>query len=114
MINKMWVTGVGAVGVIALLGGCVSQYKKEETQEQQAKTAPVNCSTAEGDIRTLQSEKVNLAKQIGAGVSMIVPVGLVVGVATKTEGEKYQVTTGDYNKMLDQKIAEIKQTCHVS
>ncbi len=45
---------------------------------------------------------------------MIAPSGLVVGVATKTEGEKYQVTAGDYNKMLDQKMAEIKQTCHIS
>jgi hypothetical protein len=45
---------------------------------------------------------------------MIAPIGLVVGVATKAEGERYQVTTGDHNKMLDQKIAEIKQTCHIS
>jgi hypothetical protein len=114
MRNKGFLTCVGAVGMIALMGGCVSQYKKEETQEQQAKQAPVNCATAEGDIRTLQAEKVNVGKQIAAGVSMIAPVGLVVGVVTKTEGEKYQVTTGDYNKMLDQKIAEIKQTCHIS
>jgi hypothetical protein len=114
MRNKMFVTCVGAVGPIALLGGCVSQYKKEETQEKQAQQMPVNCTTAEGDIRALQAEKINVAKQIAAGVSMIAPIGLVVGVATKTEGEKYQVTTGDYNKMLDNKIAEIKQTCHIS
>lgn len=62
----------------------------------------------------MQAEKVNVGKEIAAGVSMIVPIGLVVGVATKTEGEKYQETTGDYNKMLDQKMAEIKQTCHIS
>jgi len=114
MKNQAFVTSVGAIGMIAPVGGCVSEYKKEGTQEKQAQQMPVNCTTAEGDIRVLQAEKVNVAKQIAAGVSMIAPIGLVVGVATKTEGEKYQVTTGDYNKMLDQKIAEIKQTCHIS
>jgi len=44
-------------------------------------------------------------------VSAIVPIGLVAGVATGTEGTKAQVASGDYNKMLDAKIAEIKQEC---
>jgi Na+/glutamate symporter len=105
--------GLCAFGLAVLVGGCVSEYKKEEAQEKQAKHMPVNCATAEGDIRMLQAEKVNTAQQVAAGVTMIVPVGLVVGVATSTEGQKYQVTTGDYNQMLDKKIAEIKQTCSV-
>jgi hypothetical protein len=74
---------------------------------------PINCATAEGDIRMLRSEKVNTAKQIAAGVGAITPIGLVAGLATGTEGTKAQVATGDYNRMLDQKIAEIQQTCGV-
>jgi hypothetical protein len=100
-----------ALCLAAFVAGCASQYKKEERQEQQAASMPVNCATAQADVRTLEAEKANTSQQIAAGVTMIAPIGLVVGVATGTEREKYQVTTGDYNRMLDQKIAEIKQTC---
>ena len=41
----------------------------------------------------------------------IIPVSLVVGVASGTEGGKAKVATGEYNKMLDAKIAEIKSQC---
>jgi len=42
---------------------------------------------------------------------MRAPVGLVAGVATGTEGTKAKVATGEYNKMLDDKIALIKGEC---
>jgi hypothetical protein len=74
---------------------------------------PVNCSTAEGDIRVLKSEKVHVASQVAAGVTALVPVGLVLGIVTGTEGTKFKVATGDYNKALDQRIAEIQSTCGV-
>ncbi len=102
---------IGALAAVTLGAGCAMQEKKTE---QHAAAMPVNCSTAEGDIRMLQGEKASTAQKIGAGVSMVVPVGLVVGLATSTEGTKYQVTTGEYNTMLDKKITEIKQTCGVT
>jgi hypothetical protein len=46
-------------------------------------------------------------------VSAFSPIGLVTGVATGTEKEKAQVASGDYNKMIDQKIAQIKATCGI-
>jgi hypothetical protein len=98
------------LGAAAVLGGCASQFKKEEASVEKM---PINCATAEGDLRTLQSEKATVAQQIGMGVSTIAPVGLVVGVVTKTEGTKYKVATGEYNKMIDAKIAEIKTTCSI-
>ena len=101
------------LGVVAVLGGCASEYKKEAMQEQQAKTMPVNCATADGDLRVLQSEKVTTAQRAAAGVGAISPIGLVGGVVTHTEGEKAQVASGDYNKALDAKIAEIKTTCNI-
>jgi hypothetical protein len=93
----------------ATLGACTSAstYKKVE----QGAKEPVNCATGEADLRVLKSEKVHTAEQIAAGVSSIVPIGLVVGLVTKTEKSKWHVATGDYNDMLDKKIAEIKQTC---
>jgi len=93
--------------LVGLLSSCASSYKKGEQDMKK----PVNCATAEGDIRVLKSEKVHAAQQLAAGVSAIVPIGLVAGVATGTEGTKAQVASGDYNKMLDAKIAEIKQEC---
>jgi hypothetical protein len=36
-----------------------------------------------------------------------------VGVASGTEKTKIEVGTGDYNKMIDKRIAEIKEKCGV-
>jgi hypothetical protein len=101
-------SGICVFGLVALLSGCASQYKK---QEEAAKNTPVNCATAEGDIRVLQGEKANVAQQVAMGVTAVAPIGLVFGLVTSTEGAKYKVATGEYNKALDAKIAEIKSTC---
>ena|SRR5271168_4816860 len=103
--------GLCALGLAALVAGCAAQYKKTEARVQEM---PVNCATADGDIRTLQNEKLNVAQQIGAGVSMVAPIGLVVGLVQGTQGTKWRVTTGEYNKALDTKVAEIQQTCGVT
>jgi hypothetical protein len=100
---------VSAVCMVAVLSGCAMGYKKNE----EAMKSPVNCTTAQGDLRSLQHEKANLAQEVAAGVTMIYPVGLVIGVVTRTEGTKYQVATGEYNKMIDARMAEIKSTCGV-
>jgi hypothetical protein len=98
------------LAVIAMLvPACAMKYKKTEQEMKQ----PINCATAEGDLRALEAEKANVAQQIAAGVTSIVPVSLVVGLVTGTEGAKISVATGEYNKMIDQRIAEIKQKCNV-
>jgi hypothetical protein len=38
---------------------------------------------------------------------------LVVGVITGVGGTKYEVATGEYNKKIDARIAEVKQTCGI-
>lgn len=110
MINKPIVL---TVALLIGLTGCASEYKKEAKEEQAAKTMPVNCATAQADLKTLNSEKVNAAQQAAAGVSTIAPIGLVAGLVTGTEGEKAQITTGEYNKVLDQAITRIKTTCNI-
>lgn len=96
--------------LVVLISGCKGP-NVQEVQQQEA--APVNCATAEGDLRVLQSEKVSTAKQIADGVTAITPVGLVVGTASGQEKGKLQIASGDYNKMIDQKIAQIKSTCGI-
>jgi hypothetical protein len=103
--------GLCVFALTTFMSGCAVTEKKDEAA---AKTAPVNCATAQGDLRVLNNEKADTAKKIGNGISMVFPIGLVAGLVTGTEGTKYQVTTGEYNVALDKKIAEIKQTCHIS
>ena len=50
---------------------------------------------------------------IEQGVTAVTPVGLVAGTATGKEKGKMQVATGEYNKMIDQKIVQIKATCGI-
>lgn len=96
-----------AFGLIAS-SGCAVNEKKEAAAAQ---AMPINCTTAPGDLRVLNSEKASTASKIGNGVSMIAPIGLVAGLITGTEKTKYEVTTGEYNKALDTKIAQIKAAC---
>ena len=102
---------VAASLALALLApGCAYQMKQDE---KAAKQMPVDCATAEGDLRLLRSEKANVAEEIAMGVTAIVPASLVLGLITFTEGTKLKVATGEYNKALDAKIAEIQSTCGV-
>jgi len=94
----------------ALPGNMRSQQTKKVEQEMKQ---PINCATAEGDMRVLKSEKAHVGQQIAEGVTSIAPPGFVLGVVTGTEKEKLKVGVGEYNKMIDQRIAEIKETCGV-
>ena len=52
-----------------------------------------------------------MGKEIANGVSSIVPIGLVINTIDRTEKARFEVGTGEYNRMLDKKIAEIKAQC---
>jgi hypothetical protein len=95
----------------AVSAGCAMQQEKVE--QQLAQPARVNCATAQGDIRPLQQEKANVVERMAEGATSIYPAGLVLGVLTGTETTKLQVAIGDYNKKIDARIAEIKQTCGI-
>lgn len=100
-------TTIGYVLIILLFtsSGLLAQDAKKDVAK------PINCATAEGDIRVLESEKTHAAEQTAKGVMAIAPAGMVVGVVTGTEKENLSVASGDYNKMIDEKIAAIKKQC---
>jgi hypothetical protein len=104
---EMMSRGILFVGVALLMVACSPQSKEAKQELAQ----PVNCATAEGDIRVLNSEKAHVGKQVASGVTAIAPAGLVLGIVTGTEGDKLEVASGDYNDQIDKKIAEIKSTC---
>ena len=86
-----------------------NDQKKVEQEMKQ----PINCGTAEGDIRVLKHEKAHVTQQIAEGVTSIAPPGFILGVVTGTEKTKIKVGVGEYNKMIDKRIAEIKEKCGV-
>ena len=99
-----------AICLMILLTACAASKQKKVEQEMKQ---PINCATAEGDIRALGHEKTDVAQQIAEGVMAISPAGFVAGLVTGTEKEQLKVGTGDYNKMIDKRIAEIKETCGI-
>ena len=99
-----------AICLMVSLAACAASKQKQVEQEMKQ---PINCATAEGDIRTLEHEKAHTMQQIAEGVTALVPASIVVGLVTGTEKEKLKVGTGEYNKMIDKRIAEIKETCGV-
>jgi hypothetical protein len=109
-MNRFQTTLAAAVTVALLGSGCALMFKEDEKKAEQL---PVNCATAPGDLRMLQSEKAHVVQQVAMGVTSIYPAGLVLGLLTGTEGTKIQVATGEYNKMIDKKIAQIQSTCGV-
>lgn len=64
---------ITAIFLSTLLIACASQDTIKKGQADAKK--PVNCATAEADIRVLQSEKTHADQQMAAGVSAIVPAG---------------------------------------
>ncbi len=83
-----------------------------DLQGSQGKLAkPVNCETAKQDIATLEKEKASVARQAAAGVTSIMPVGAALALVTGDTKARAKVATGQYNKEIDAKIAEIKMTC---
>ena len=89
------------------LVGCADKF----AQEDQDVAQPINCATAEGDIRVLESEKAHVGQEMAAGVYTFVPAAIVYGIATGTEEERLEVAGGEYNEKIDAKISEIKFAC---
>ena len=99
------------IAALAVLAGCSSAKDAKENMAEMKQ--PVNCATAQGDLRALASEKKHVGSEIAAGVGAIVPIGLVVNLVAGTEGTELKITTGEYDRLLDKRIAEIKQTCNL-
>ena len=90
------------------LGCAVKQKKIEYTLDN---PAPINCATAEGDLRVLQSEKTHAGQRIAEGVAALAPAGAALCILTTTERTKFKVASGEYNKKIDERIAQIRSQC---
>ncbi|CAA0122139.1 Uncharacterised protein [Halioglobus japonicus] len=98
---------------LALLAGCSSQAPAPEKEVQANLAKSVDCSTAQADIKTLNAEKARTSQEIADGAGSIIPIGAVAHMFGGSEKESFEIGTGEYNKKLDAKIAEIKKQCSV-
>ena len=101
--------GTALVAISLLFAFGCARSIPEEVKAEMAK--PVDCSTAEQDIATLEAEKASAAEQVSAGARSIIPVGAVAGLLRGDTKDRAAVASGKYNGQLDAKIAEIKQMC---
>lgn len=100
----------GLVVIFAiLLAGCAEREKKIANYLDNP--PPVNCANADRDLRVLYKEKKSAGERALSGVSAIAPVGLVAGILTGTQGTKVEIATGEYNDMIDARIAQIERKC---
>src|SRR5258705_215134 len=79
--------------------GRASNYAKAEDSFAQ----PINCSTAQVDIRALEEDKVSKPTEAAAGVSYALPTTILMGAITGTGGATYDVGTGAYNQKIDER-----------
>ena len=101
------------ITLLVLLTGCSSKAPAPEKQVQASLDKSIDCSTAQADIEILTSEKARTSQEIENGASSIIPIGAVTHLFGGSEKESFEIGTGEYNKKLDAKIAEIKQQCNI-
>ena len=101
------------VFLFALLSGCAAQAPAPEKQVQANLAKPIDCATAAADIKTLTSEKARTSQEIENGASSIIPVDAVAHMFGGSEKESFEIGTGEYNKKLDAKIADIQSQCNL-
>lgn len=99
---------------LALLAGCSSQAPAPQKEVQANLSKAVDCSTAQADIKALNSEKARTSQEIEDGASSIIPIGAVAHMFGGSEKESLEIGTGEYNKKLDVKIADIQQQCELN
>ena len=99
--------------LFALVAGCSSKAPAPEKQVQASLEKSVDCTAAAADINTLTSEKARTSQEIENGASSIIPIGAVAHLFGGSEKESLEIGTGEYNKKLDAKIADIKKQCNI-
>ncbi len=99
-MRKIWIMAIGAAFVAIGAPAAGAQGR-------------VDCANANADIAYLEHEKKSTVERMAKGVTSIMPIGLVLNVVKGTEKESVEMATGDYNKKIDQRIAEIKDTCGI-
>jgi hypothetical protein len=98
------------VSLVVFVIACapVSKQTKEILKQ------PVSCSTAEADLKVIKEDKASAGKRIWEGFSSILPISIIINLVRGTYTDKIKVAAGKYNKMIDQKVADIEEECGIT
>jgi len=72
---------------------------------------PVNCTTAEGDLRAIAAERKHAQAQQAESIVAITPAGALLGLVAGTEQKRLKMLSGEYVEKLDARAAEIRAAC---
>ncbi|MCA0906459.1 hypothetical protein LCM27_08620 [Ruegeria marisrubri] len=111
-MNKLTVDIKASTLMMALVFVTACAMSDEAWAATGSERHPVNCATAEGDLRAIESEKKHAEDKQLESVAAITPAGALLGLVTGTEQKRLQMLSGDYIKQLDARAAEIKETCN--
>ncbi len=100
-MRNIWIMVIGAAAFMAI-GGPPAEAQR-----------PAYCATAHEDIAHLEHEKKSTLERMAKGVTAIMPIGLALNILRGTEKESVEMATGEYNKRIGMRIAEIKDTCGI-
>ena len=96
-----------ALATAFFAAGCGQKYVKVYDSFDK----PINCATARNDIRWLEDQKVSKATEGVEGMKFALPTTILIGSITGTAGAQYEVGSGEYNRKIDERIGDIKETC---
>ena len=104
--------------LLVLFTGCVSKNHSpipsiNDSVKRQL-GAPINCATAQADIKLLEEERASVAKRIVSGVRSVFPISAVAGLLMGDYADRVHVATGQYNDDLGAKIGEIRAACGIA
>lgn len=94
-----------------LIGSVVLVSLGASAQADIPETGPVNCATAEGDIRALNAEKEYAKSHELESAAALTPAGALLGLMTGTENKKLEMLSPDYQEHIDARIEKIRTTC---
>jgi hypothetical protein len=98
-------------GFALLATACAPQSKDASMAQSKdtsmAKSGDIDCTTAEADIRVLQSEQKNAMEQAMGGSTSMVPSSLV----TEPEYGTSPIGAGEYSDYLNDRIQRIQDAC---
>ena len=103
--------------LICTLSAALMTLGSGSSWSQDEMTNPIDCSTAQDDIKTLVHEHKSTDERIAKGAFSILPIGIVLNEskkATESSAEKQkEMDIKQYNLKIDDRITEIKKTCNI-
>lgn len=72
---------------------------------------PIDCNVAEADLQALHDARPSTGERVYNSVTSLEPIGLSVGGVSGTQQDKWAIANGEFERQIDQKVAEIKTIC---